>query len=31
LKSALDNNSGKPSLLLVNKKGSEIFLTLKAR
>jgi serine protease Do len=31
LKSALDNNSGKPSLLLVNKKGAEIFLTLKAR
>ena len=31
LKSALDNNSGKPSLLLVNKKGSEIFLTLRAQ
>ena len=31
LKSALDSNSGKPSLLLVNHKGDDIFLTLAAR
>ena len=31
LKSALDNNSSKPSLLVVNKKGSDVFITLKAR
>jgi serine protease Do len=31
LKSALDRNDGKPSLLLVNRKGTTIFLTLKAQ
>jgi serine protease Do len=31
LKSALDNNTGKPALLLINRKGSEAFVTLKAR
>jgi Do/DeqQ family serine protease len=31
LRSALDNNSGKPVLLLVNRKGNEAFVTLKAR
>jgi serine protease Do len=31
LKSALDNNNGKPSLLVVNKKGSDVFITLRAR
>ncbi len=30
LKSALDSNSGKPSLLLVNRKGTDLFLTLRA-
>jgi serine protease Do len=30
LKAALDRNDGKPSLLLVNRKGTTIFLTLKA-
>jgi len=30
LKSALDRSDGKPSLLLVNRKGATIFLTLKA-
>jgi Do/DeqQ family serine protease len=31
LRSALDRQDGKPSLLLVNRKGSSAFLTLKAR
>jgi len=31
LKSALDNANGKPTLLLINRKGSEAFLTLRAR
>ena len=31
LKSALDRADSKPSVLLVNRKGSEIFLTLRAR
>jgi serine protease Do len=31
LKSALESNNGKPSLLLVNRKDGTIFLTLKAR
>jgi serine protease Do len=30
LKSALDRKDGKPSLLLVNRKGTTLFLTLKA-
>ena len=30
LKSALDRTDGKPSLLLVNREGTTIFLTLKA-
>jgi serine protease Do len=30
LKSALDRKDGKPSLLLVNRKGVTIFLTLRA-
>jgi serine protease Do len=30
LKSALDSNNGKPSLLVVNKKGTDVFITLKA-
>ena len=31
LKSALDRDGSKPALLLVNRKGTEIFLTLRAR
>ena len=31
LKSALDRSDGKPSVLLVNRKGSEVFLTLRTR
>jgi len=31
LRSALDNNSGKPSLLLVHRKDATIFLTLRAK
>ncbi len=31
LKSALDRTDGKPSLLLVNREGTTLFLTLKAR
>jgi serine protease Do len=31
LKSALDNNDGKPSLLLVHRKDATIFLTLRAK
>jgi serine protease Do len=30
LKSALDRNEGKPSLVLINRKGTNIFVTLKA-
>ena len=30
LKSALDRKDGKPSLLVVNRKGTDIFLTLRA-
>ena len=31
LRSALDGNSGKPSLLLVHRKDATIFLTLRAK
>jgi serine protease Do len=31
LKSALDRNDGKPSVLLVNRRGTPVFLTLGAR
>ena len=31
LRSALDRQDGKPSMLLVNRKGSSLFLTLKAQ
>jgi serine protease Do len=31
LKSALDRNDGKPSLLLVHRKDATIFLTLRAK
>jgi serine protease Do len=30
LKSALDRTDGKPSLLVVNRKGTDIFVTLRA-
>ena len=30
VKSALDRKDGKPSLLVVNRKGTDIFLTLRA-
>ena len=30
LKSALDRNGGKPSLVIVNRKGTDVFLTLRA-
>jgi hypothetical protein len=31
LRSALERTDGKPSLLVVNRKGAEFFVTLKAQ